>query len=137
MKDSDSAFVLAAPLPPKKSIESLDESFFLNVLFDPKGKYGQYGAVDDRKVVKSELVSLTVPSGGQQAYRRINLKFAPLSYNQNTVQRRALISATAVGGSVFICVAGSLENRYKALQPELVSIQESFRALGSMARDAT
>jgi hypothetical protein len=134
VKESDSAFVLAAPLPLGKTIEILDEEFFLNVIFDPQGKYGQYGAVDDRKVVSFEHVSVTLPTGGQQAYARIDLKFAPLSYNQNTVQRRALISATAVGGTVFICVAGSLANRYKTLQPELASIQQSFRALGNAAR---
>jgi hypothetical protein len=134
VKESDSAFVLAAPLPLGKTIEILDEEFFLNVIFDPQGKYGQYGAVDDRKVVSFERVSVTLPTGGQQAYARIDLKFAPLSYNQNTVQRRALISATAVGGTVFICVAGSLAKRYKTLQPELASIQQSFRVLGNAAR---
>ena len=133
VRESDSAFVLVSRLPPKSSFDSLPDEWFLNVLFDPMGKYGAYGAVDDRKVVKSELTSEKLPSGGTQPYRRMAIKFAPLSYNQNTVQRRALLSATAVGGSVFICVAGSLATRYKLLQPELASVQESFRAIGGRA----
>ena len=99
-------------------------------MFDPAGKYGQYGQCDDRTVKKSTLELLTLPSGGKQHYRRIDLKFAPLSYNANTVERRALISATSVGGSVFILVTGSLANRFKAMKEDLVGVQESFRATG-------
>ena len=128
IRESDSAFVLVAPLPQMQKFESLADDFFLDIIFSPTGKYGSYGAVDDRKVVKCELTSVRTPQGQQQSYRRLDLKFSPLSYNQNTVQRRALISATAVGGSVFICVAGSLANRFKQLRPELANIQESFRA---------
>ena len=59
----------------------------------------------------------------------MSLKFAPLTYNMNTVERRALISATAVGGTVFILVSGSLATRFKTMQPELVAVQDSFRVL--------
>ena len=89
------------------------------------------GKCDDRKVVSSTLEQLTSPTGGKQLYRRLALKFAPLSYNGNTVERRALISATSVGGTVFILVAGSLANRYKRLQADLLEVQTSFRAIGS------
>ena len=99
------------------------------VIFNPLGKYGSYGAVEERKVVSSKLIPLRLPSGGEQAYRRMSLKFAPLTYNMNTVERRALVSATAVGGTVFILVSGSLATRFKAMQPELVAVQDSFRVL--------
>ena len=59
--------------------------FYLEVLFNPQGKYGAYGTCDDRKVVKSKLAEVTLPSGGKQTYRRIDLKFSPLSYNARTV----------------------------------------------------
>jgi len=134
VREADSAFVLAAPVPAKASFEKIPDLFFLEVLFDPAGKYGQYGQVDDRKVVSSELLSYTLPSGGKQCYRQISLKFAPLTYNGNTVERRALLSATSVGGTVFICVAGSLATRWKKLQPELAEVQSSFRAIGAAAR---
>ena len=100
---------------------------------DDEDQYGSYGKVDDRKVEKCDLVSLKLPNGKEQAYRRIKLKFAPLSYNQNTVERRALISATSVGGTVFILVAGSLATRFKKVKPDLEEIQESFRATASAA----
>ena len=99
-------------------------------MFDPLGKYGAYGKCDDRTVKKSQLELLSLPSGGKQPYRRIDLKFAPLSYNANTVERRALISATSVGGSIFILVTGSLAKRYKAVKEDLIGVQESFRVTG-------
>ena len=133
VKQSDSAFVLVAPQPKQTPFQKLPDSFFLDVLFDPQGKYGQYGNCDDRKVVSSGLMSLALPSGGSQSYRRIDLKFAPLSYNANTVERRALISATSVGGSVFILVAGSLATRFKTMRESLSEVQGSFRALGRSA----
>ena len=76
---------------------------------------------------------LPPPTGGTQLYRTLDLKFAPLSYNANTVERRALLSATSVGGSVFVLVSGSLATRYKKLQPELLAVRESFRAIGKRA----
>ena len=64
-------------------------------------------------MVASTLVPLSLPQGGQQSYRRLSLKFAPLTYNMNTVERRSLVSATAVGGTVFMLVSGSLSSREK------------------------
>ena len=134
VKESDSAFVLVAPLPAsKRSIEDIPISWFLDLLFAKGGKYGQYGTCDDRKVVKSDVVAASLPTGGTQLYRTLDLKFAPLSYNANTVERRALLSATSVGGSVFVLVSGSLATRYKKLQPELLAVRESFRAIGKRA----
>ena len=51
--------------------------------------------------------------------------------SQNLVERRALISATAVGGSAFIFVTGCMANRYKKVKEDLLETQESFRATGS------
>ena len=62
------------------------------MIFDPQGKYGAYGAVDERKVTSSSIVEVSMPSGGQQAYRRMAISFSPLTYNQNLVERRALVA---------------------------------------------
>ena len=136
VRQSDSAFVLVAPSPRGKTLEQLPDDFYLSILFDPAGKYGSYGTVEERKVVSSSVVPLSLPTGGKQMYRRIDLKFAPLSYNLNTVQRHALISATSVGGSVFILVTGCLANRWKKMQPELLEVQESFRVLAGARGEA-
>jgi len=56
------------------------------------------------------------------------------SYNQNTVERRALLSSTAVGGTVFIAVAGCLAPRFAKMKPALRALQESFRAVGTGRR---
>ena len=130
LKESDSAFVLATDMPAGKRFEDLKDDFFLDLLFDPAGKYGSYGTVEDRKVVSCSLASVTNPNGAQQSYRRMALKFAPLTYNGNTVERRSVISATEVGGTVFLLAAGSLATRYKKIEPDLLAIQDSFRVLG-------
>ena len=57
-----------------RGIDELKDDFFLDVIFDPAGKYGAYGAVEERKVVSSNSVALTVPGGGTQSYRRLALK---------------------------------------------------------------
>jgi len=138
VRQSDSAFLLVGALPAGQAFESLPDNFFLDLLFDPAGKYGQYGQVEDRKVLSCTLTALTLPNGRKQQYRRMALKFAPLSYNANTVERRALLSATAVGGSVFVMVSGSLATRYKAVKEDLLEVQESFRAIASSSgRSAT
>lgn len=139
IKESDSAFLLVTPLPasardPSEAFKALPADFFLNVLFDPKGKYGAYGTVDERKVISSRVEELTLPSGGKQLYRRLILSFAPLTYNANTVERRALISATTAGGSVFIFVAGCKSTRYKKIQSQLEDTQLSFRAVRAPSR---
>lgn len=136
VKTADSAFLLAAPLPAGTSFERLSDAWFLDVIFASDGKYGAYGKVDDRRVVSSSLMPLSLPSGGEQTYRRLDLKFAPLSYNMNTVERRALISSTAVGKSAFILVAGCLAPRFARMKPELAELQQSFRALGVQRRPA-
>jgi hypothetical protein len=94
-------------------------------------RYGAYGGVDDFSVKDFELVNIKNPSAIEQPYRRFSLSFNALTYNANTVNRRALVSATSVSGSVFILVAGSLGNRYKESRTELGSISTSFRAFST------
>ena len=108
--------------------------FFTALLFAPDGKYGAYGGVDDFAIAESGVALLSSPSGGEQPYRRLSLRFDVLTYNQNTVRRRALVSATAAGGSVYVLVASCLGSRFKEAQPALASIQDSFRALAAPRR---
>ena len=130
VKAGDSAFVIVAEMPAGRKFEDLPDKFFEEMLYDPAGKYGSYGTVEDRKVVSCTLAQVTNPNGAQQSYRRLALKFAPLTYNGNTVERRSLVSATEVGGSVFLLAAGSLATRYKKVEPDLLAIQDSFRVFG-------
>lgn len=134
VRTADSTFLVVAPQPSGSSeeltdISALPAAFFTDALFAKEGKYGSYGAVDAVKVTGDELISLASGGrGGKGSYRRLKIKFEALTYNQNTVQRRALLSATAVGGSIYILVSGCLSNRFKQAGPELEDIQNSFRA---------
>lgn len=131
LRTGDSAFLLGAPLRPGQTLEELPKSFFTTLLFAQDGKYGAYGGVDEFSVSKFELVSLKSPSGVTCSYRRLSIRFSALTYNANTVQRRALLSATSLGGTVFVFVAGCLSNRFKEAEPELEAIRSSFRAVSS------
>jgi len=129
VRTSDSAFLLVAAMPAGETFEALPKKFFTDLLFRAEGKYGAYGGVDDFAVTQSELTNLKAPSGTTQPYRRISMRFDVLTYNQNTVRRRALLSATMVGGSVYVLVASCLGSRYKEALADLAEIQTSFRAL--------
>jgi hypothetical protein len=140
VRTSDSAFLLVADLPSGKTIDKLSRDFFTSLVFAPEGKYGAYGGVDGFTVGKDwALVSSKDPSSGmEQQYRQFSLSFDALTYNANTVNRRAKVSATALGGSVFILFTSCLGSRYeKGASRELVSIQQSFQATStSKAREA-
>ena len=134
VRTSDSALLIVAPLPAfAKSLRELPDTFYTEAMFAPDGKYGAYGSVDDVRFVGEETLALSDSRGGRQSYRRLSLRFSPLTYNQNTVERRALLSATEVGGIVYILVAGCLATRYKKAQADLLGVQESFRAIGLRA----
>ena len=140
VRTSDSAFLLVADLPNGKSIDKLPRAFYTDLIFAPEGKYGAYGGVDDFSISKATwaLISSTSPSGGaEQVYRQFDLSFNALTYNANTVNRRAKVTATALGGSVFVLVTSCLGSRYDKASGELESIQRTFRAYAtSKARAA-
>ena len=132
VQTSDSAFLLVAK---GKNVDTLKKKFFTDVLFDPAGKYGAYGTVDDFSVTKSEMLTRKSPSGKEQAYRRLSIKFAALTYNQNTLERRAEMMATEVG-EASTCYAGCQARNYKASKDlTRLSIPSArFRARGSHRR---
>ena len=77
VQTADSAFVVVAPLPAGVSdVGALPASFFTGALFAKDGKYGSYGGVDEVAVSKDSTESLSTPTGGGQAYRRLALKFS-------------------------------------------------------------
>lgn len=122
LRTSDAAFVLATPLPAGKQLADLPSSFFIDVLFSPEGKFGQYGQVDDRRVVSSRLVE----GAGGVPSRVLDIKFAALSFNYNLVERRLLLRATAVGGGVYMLAASTLNTRYSKMSDTMRDICDSF-----------
>ena len=90
--------------------------------------------------------ALRVPASALGTYRRrraawpqgpaytywVRVPALGVGYVQRTVATQ--VSATAVGGTVFILVSGSLATRFKAMQPELAAVQDSFRVLAVRGR---
>lgn len=128
IRTSDSAYLLVTPLPKGKTFDQLPSAFFTDKIFASDGKYGAYGGVDGFTVKSFELAVVKTPSGSEQQYRQFELAFGALTYNGNVAQRRAIVSATPVGGSVFMLVAGCLSTRYKEASPDLAAIRKSFSA---------
>mmetsp|Transcript_273 Transcript_273/g.415 ORF Transcript_273/g.415 Transcript_273/m.415 type:complete len:296 (+) Transcript_273:176-1063(+) len=117
LASSESAFVQVAPLPEGKSVSSLPKSFFVDTIFGQTGKYGMYGTPTDIKVKKvrdSENGSIYVAT------------FTTLTPAMRESDRKALISASSVGGGVFMLVTGTTVARFKGQEELLNKVAESF-----------
>ncbi|KAJ1633183.1 hypothetical protein T492DRAFT_982854 [Pavlovales sp. CCMP2436] len=122
IRTTDGAFLLATPLPAGTTLDKLPTSFFTDTLFAAGGKYGMYGTVDDYRVLSS-----VVEEVDGIRYRTLEIKFAALSFNYNSVERRLLLRAAVVGRGVYLLAASALANRYPTASPQLRGICESFR----------
>ncbi|KAG8461865.1 hypothetical protein KFE25_013884 [Diacronema lutheri] len=124
IRTSDGAFLLALRAPDgAQSVRALPDAFFTRALFAPDGKFGQYGAVDDFRVLSSRVVERDgVP------YATLDVRFSALSFNYNLVERRLLLSAVVVGDSVYMLAASAFATRFKTVSAQLRDVVESYRA---------
>ena len=105
VKNADSAFVLSAPLPEgERGAGTLPVSFFTELLFAMDGNYGSYGGVDDVRVVSQSTDSLSTPTGDTQTYRRLELKFAVLTYHPGVL----VTKVGYFGVNLLKCPAGQI-----------------------------
>ena len=120
----DTAFLAVTQSAGGKSLGDLQNSFFLDRLFDPTGRFSLYGAPTDIKV-KSNRVE------GNRRF--IEVGFANLSQATNAeIPRKALIVATIPEGTenAVMLVGSTTSSRWKKGGQETVSsIVDSFRAI--------
>lgn len=119
----DGAFLAVTSKIGGKSIGDLKDSFFLNDLFSPTGRFSFYGQPTDLKVKGSNV---------QDKYRIIDVSFSTLSQSTQTeIPRRARIVATIPEGTdqAVMLVGSASANRWKkGSDQQIAKVAESFRA---------
>lgn len=125
-KTSDGAFVQVTTNTKGKSISDIDNSFFLENLLAPSGRFSFYGQPTDVKVKKSAT---------KEDYRIIDLSFSTLSQaTQTELPRKAqLIATIPKGSSQAVMLIGSAPAiRWKnGSDNDIYSTVESFRAVAA------
>jgi hypothetical protein len=107
-----------------KSIAELGNSFFLDSLLAPSGRFSFYGQPTDVRVKKSVI---------KGDYRIIDLSFSTLSQSTQTeIPRKAQLVATVPTGSsqaVMLIGSASTTRWNKGSDKDVYSTVESFRAI--------
>ena len=120
----DGAFLAVTGSTKGKSLKDLPDSFFLDELFQPTGRFSFYGQPTDIKVKKSY-------SEGNQRF--IELSFSNLSQSTQTeIPRNAIISATIPQGTenvVMLVGSASAPHWRKGAQDAVRRTVNSFRAV--------
>lgn len=123
-KTGDGAFLAVTTDAGGKSISQLSDSFLLDNLLAPTGRFSFYGSPTDVKVKKSEM---------KGDYRIVDLSFSTLLQSTQTeVPRKARLVATIPTGSsqAVMLVGSATTTRWnKGTDKEIYSTLESFRAI--------
>lgn len=132
-KTGDGSFLAVSSTLPAgtQSIQDLPDSFFVNQLIGPTGRFSSYGTPTD---IKFKSVNTgTASTTGDAIYRTIDLSFSTLSQSTQTeIPRRARIVATIpVGTQQAVMLVGSASaNRWsKGSQDTIAQVANSFRAI--------
>jgi hypothetical protein len=122
----DGAFVAVTTPVNGRSIQDIEDSFFLDNLLSPTGRFSFYGPPTDVKVKKSVQ---------KDGYRIIDLSFATLSQSTQTeIPRRAQLVATIPSGSsqaVMLVGSASASRWSKGADQSVYSTTQSFRAVAA------
>ena len=125
-KTSDGAFVQVTSNVGGKSISDIDNSFILENLLAPSGRFSFYGQPTDVKIKKST-------TNGD--YRIIDLSFSTLSQaTQSELPRKAQLIATIPKGSsqAVVLIGSAPAGRWKkGSDQDIYSTIESFRAIAA------
>lgn len=123
-KTGDGAFLAVTRSVGGKSIADIPDSFFLDNLLAPTGRFSFYGQPTDVKVKNS------VTKGD---YRVMDLSFATLSQSTQTeIPRKARLVATIPSGSsqaVMLIGSASTTRWNKGSDKEILQTADSFRAI--------
>ena len=125
-KTGDGAFLAVTPSVAGKSIADIPDSFLLDSLLAPTGRFSLYGQPTDVKVKKS------VTKGD---YRVMDLSFATLSQSTQTeIPRKAQLVATIPSGSsqaVMLVGSASTTRWNKGSDKDVFQTTDSFRAIAA------
>jgi len=119
----DGVFLMVTPETNKKDLSDIPNSFFVNQLVAPTGRFSFYGAPTDMKI-KNSIV--------QGDYRIMDVSFSTLAQStQMEIPRKARVAATIPKGSnqVVMLVASASATRWKKGSEKVIDTTiQSFRA---------
>jgi hypothetical protein len=123
-KNGDGAFLAVGSDTGGSSIAALKDSFFINDLIKPTGRFSFYGSPTDVKVKSSSV---------RDAFRIIDFSFSTLSQSTQTeIPRRARMIATIPPGTkqavMLVGSAGTLRWK-KGSEEQIAKVVDSFRAI--------
>lgn len=124
--NGDAAFLSVTSDTGGKDIDLLKDSFFVNQLFSPTGRFSFYGQPTDIKVKKG-------PPSSDDRYRILDLSFSTLSQSTQTeIPRRARLVATIPSGTtqaVVLVGSASALRWKKGSEADIDKVIASFRAV--------
>ena len=125
-KDGDGAFLAVTTNVNGQAIENIQDSFFLENLLAPTGRFSFYGQPTDVRVKNSIQ---------KDGYRIIDLSFATLSQSTQTeIPRKARLVATIPAGSsqAVMLVGSALASRWsRGAEQTVDSTVDSFHAVAA------
>lgn len=120
----DGAFLAVSSQVKSNAIQDIPDSFFVEQLIGPTGRFSSYGTPTDVKVRSST-------TNGN--YRIIDMSFSTLSQSTQTeLPRRARIVATIPEGTrqaVMLVGSASLSRWNKSSKETILAVTDSFRAI--------
>lgn len=126
-KEGDGAFLAVTTNVNGQPIENIKDSFFLENLLAPTGRFSFYGQPTDVKVKKSVQ---------KDGYRILDLSFATLSQSTQTeIPRKARLVATIPAGSsqAVMLVGSALTSRWSkgGAEKNVYATADSFKAVAA------
>lgn len=125
----DGAFLAVSRKTSGKTLADLSDSFFLNDLFAPTGRFSFYGSPTDVKVKSSKLLE----GSNNNSYKVMDVSFSTLSQStQSEIPRRARIVATIPSGAqqAVLLVGSSSALRWKkGSEDQVQKVMASFQAI--------
>ena len=123
-RSGDGAFLAVSTDTKGKSISELKDSFFVDQVFAPTGRFSSYGQPTDVKVRDSKT---------KGNYREMELSFSTLSQSTQTeIPRQARLYATIPEGTnqAVMLIGSAYASRWKKGSDKVIaSVGESFRAI--------
>ena len=133
-RNGDKLYVLRAQLPEGESLISVPKAFFASSIFDPAGDIVRSGTViEGGKTSKSVILNecASADQEGCRDRRRLILKYDTVTGSGvQTVERRGLVDAYEVDGSVYMLVTSSNAVKFEAKGKERDTVEaicDSFR----------
>jgi hypothetical protein len=120
----DGAFLAVSSPIKSSSIQDIPDTFFVEQLIGPTGRFSSYGTPTDVKIRSSS-------TNGN--YRTIDMSFSTLSQSTQTeLPRRARVVATIPDGTrqaVMLIGSASASRWNKSSKDSIIAVTDSFRAI--------